>query len=80
MTQNIPLSPKSAGLAEAKDSRHVVLGIGAAIAGSAVFSLNDLCIKQLSGAYALHQVMLVRGLVGVAFILAFAALSGQRQV
>ena len=43
-------------------------GIGAAIAGSAVFSLNDLCIKQLSGTYALHQVILVRGLVGVAFI------------
>ena len=50
------------------------------MAGSAVFSLNDLCIKQLSGAYALHQVILVRGLVGVAFILTFAALSGQRQV
>ena len=67
-------------MAKAKQSRHVVLGIGAAMAGSAVFSLNDLCIKQLSGAYALHQVILVRGLVGVAFILAFAALSGQRQV
>ncbi len=80
MTQDIFLSPKGQRPAEGKPSRHVVLGIGAAMAGSAVFSLNDLCIKQLSGAYALHQVILVRGLVGLAFILAFAALSGQRQV
>ena len=50
------------------------------MAGASFFSLNDLCIKHLSGTYALHQVILVRGLVGVAFILAFAALSGQRQV
>ena len=80
MTQDPLLSAKGTEMAKAKQSRHVVLGIGAAMAGSAVFSLNDLCIKQLSGAYALHQVILVRGLVGVAFILAFAALSGQRQV
>ena len=48
--------------------------------GAAVLSLNDLCIKHLSGSYALHQVILVRGIVGVAFILAFATLSGQGQV
>ena len=53
-------------------ARPVLWGIACAMAGSATLSLNDLCIKQLSGAYALHQVILVRALVGVAFILAFA--------
>ncbi|MGV8986432.1 MAG: DMT family transporter [Cypionkella sp.] len=63
-----------------KPSRQVLIGILAAMAGSAVFSLNDLCIKQLSGAYALHQVILVRAFVGLAFILGFAAVSRQRRI
>lgn len=70
MTSDIPTRP----------SRHVLLGIAAAMSGSAVFSLNDLCIKHLSGAYALHQVILVRAFVGVAFILGFAAISGQKRI
>ena len=54
----------------------VLWGILCAMAGSATLSLNDLCIKQLSGAYALHQVILVRAFVGVAFILGFAKVTG----
>lgn len=80
MTQDASFSPAEADLADARRSPQVVLGIGAAMAGAAVLSLNDLCIKHLSGSYALHQVILVRGIVGVAFILAFATLSGQEQV
>ncbi len=84
MTQEVSLGPSGDGVAETpvvpKASRQVVLGIAAAMAGSAVFSLNDLCIKQLSGAYALHQVILVRAFVGLAFILGFAAVSGQRRI
>lgn len=84
MTQDVSLTPSGDGVAEtpvaARPSRHVLIGIMAAMGGSAVFSLNDLCIKQLSGAYALHQVILVRAFVGVSFILAFAALSGQRRI
>lgn len=84
MTRDISLTPSDDGVAETptvrRPSRHVLLGIAAAMCGSAVFSLNDLCIKQLSGAYALHQVILVRAFVGVSFILAFAAVSGQRRI
>ena len=84
MTQDVSLTPSGDGVAEtpavARPSRHVLLGIAAAMGGSAVFSLNDLCIKQLSGAYALHQVILVRAFVGISFILAFAVLSGQRRI
>ena len=61
-------------------ARPVLMGILCAIGGSAVFSLNDLCIKHLSSTYALHQVILVRAFVGLAFILAFAAASGQRRI
>lgn len=84
MTRDVSLTPSGDGVAETpkvgRASRHVLLGIAAAMGGSAVFSLNDLCIKQLSGEYALHQVILVRAFVGLTFILAFAALSGQRQI
>ncbi|MBI1171700.1 EamA family transporter [bacterium] len=83
MTREISLKPIGV-VAETpvveRTSRHVFLGIAAAMCGSAVFSLNDLCIKHLSGAYALHQVILVRAFVGVAFILGFAAVSGQRRI
>ncbi|MCW1919264.1 DMT family transporter [Rhodobacter sp. KR11] len=57
--------------------RRTVLGILCAIGGSATLSLNDLCIKALSGAYPLHEVILVRAFVGLAFILGFAWVTGQ---
>ena len=56
-------------------SRTVVIGISCAVGGSVMLSLNDLFIKQLSGGYALHQVILVRALVGVVFILGFMRIS-----
>ena len=56
-------------------NRHVLIGILCAIAGSATLSLNDLFIKSLSGGYALHQVILVRAFVGLAFILGFVWVS-----
>lgn len=78
MTRDVSLTPSGDGVAETpavtRASRHVLLGIAAAMGGSAVFSLNDLCIKQLSGEYALHQVILVRAFVGLTFILGLAAL------
>ena len=57
-------------------SRIVVVGISCAVGGAVALSLNDLCIKQLSTGYALHQVILVRGLVGIAFILGVIQVSG----
>lgn len=82
MTRDVSLTPSGDGVVEAprRPSRQVALGIAAAMCGASVFSLNDLCIKQLSGEYALHQVILVRAFVGLAFILGFAAVSGQRQI
>lgn len=44
-------------------------GIAFALLGSVVLSVNDLSIKALSGDYALHQVILIRALVGIAFLL-----------
>ncbi|MEO8242522.1 MAG: DMT family transporter [bacterium] len=57
-------------------SRVVVVGIACAIGGAVALSFNDLFIKQLSGAYALHQVILVRALVGIVFILGVIGVSG----
>jgi drug/metabolite transporter (DMT)-like permease len=45
-------------------------GILFAIGGTLIFSVNDVSIKFLSGAYALHQVILIRAVVAMAFILA----------
>jgi drug/metabolite transporter (DMT)-like permease len=45
-------------------------GILLALGGGVVLSLNDLAIKALSGAYALHQVILIRAIVGITLVLA----------
>jgi drug/metabolite transporter (DMT)-like permease len=45
-------------------------GILFAIGGTLIFSINDVSIKFLSGGYALHQVILIRAIVAMAFILA----------
>ena len=45
-------------------------GILALIAGIAIFSVQDLILKQLSGNYPLHQAMVMRSLVALPFHLA----------
>ncbi|MFN4157609.1 MAG: DMT family transporter [Gemmobacter sp.] len=52
-------------------SRQTRIGILCAIGASVAFSVNDTAIKFLSGDYALHQVVMIRSLVGMAFVLAF---------
>lgn len=46
------------------------LGSLAAIGAVFCFSVNDVAIKFLSGAYALHQVVLIRSTIGLLFLLA----------
>jgi drug/metabolite transporter (DMT)-like permease len=41
-----------------------------------VFSVNDMAIKWLSGDYALHQVILTRAIIGMAFLFALMAVLG----
>lgn len=53
-----------------------VTGILLALGGAAVLSVNDLAIKELSGAYALHQVILIRAFIGIAIVLAVIRMSG----
>jgi drug/metabolite transporter (DMT)-like permease len=50
--------------------RQTRVGMLCAVGASAAFSVNDTAIKFLSGDYALHQVVLIRSLVGIAFVLA----------
>ena len=51
-------------------------GILLALGGSVVLSINDVAIKFLSGAYPLHQVILTRAFIGLAFLYALIRLSG----
>lgn len=53
-----------------------LLGILLALGGSAVMSLNDLAVKALSGAYPLHEVILVRATVGLMVLGVLIALNG----
>ena len=57
-------------------------GILLALGGGVVLSLNDLAIKALSGTYALHQVILIRAIVGIALVLAvmWVSKAGLRQM
>ncbi len=58
---------------EAKSNR---TGILLAIGGAVVLSMNDLAIKALSGDYALHQVILLRAVIGMALVLGVSWYSG----
>ena len=51
-------------------------GIGFLIAGIAVFAVQDLILKLLSGTYPLHQAMVFRSLTAVPFLLILVKLSG----
>ncbi|WP_253944350.1 DMT family transporter [Pseudogemmobacter hezensis] len=51
-------------------------GILLAAGGTALYSVNDMAIKHLSGGYALHQIILFRAMVGMAILLVLIACSG----
>ena len=51
-------------------------GILLVVGGTVIFSINDMSIKFLSGDYALHQVILIRALVGMAFLMWLIAVTG----
>ena len=53
-------------------------GILLALGGAMVLSLNDLSIKALSSTYALHQVILLRAVIGMALVLAVIYLVNRR--
>ena len=53
-----------------------VVGILMAIGAAVVLSVNDLAIKALSGSYALHQVILIRAVIGMVLVLAVIRISG----
>ena len=50
-------------------------GILFATGGTAIFSVNDVAIKFLSAGYALHQIILIRAIVAMIFILIVIHLS-----
>ncbi len=52
------------------DRRVLLLGIASALGASCFFSINDSSIKFLSGGYALHQIVLIRSLIGMLVMLA----------
>jgi drug/metabolite transporter (DMT)-like permease len=53
----------------AHPSKPPIGGIFFALGGGITLSVNDLAIKALSGTYALHQVILLRALIGMAIVL-----------
>ena len=60
----------------APDVRIGMIGIACAVAGSASLSVNDVALKFLSGGYALHQIVLIRALIGICLLLAMMPLLG----
>ncbi|MBJ2151120.1 DMT family transporter [Paracoccus sp. IB05] len=55
----------------------VLTGILLAAGGTALYSVNDMAIKQLASGYALHQIILIRSLVGMTVLLFLIARSGR---
>jgi drug/metabolite transporter (DMT)-like permease len=64
------MTAASPNLAPTALRRQTLIGILCAVGASFAFSINDVAIKSLSGDYALHQVILFRSLIGMAFLLA----------
>ena len=56
-----------------RDSR---LGVACLVAGIAVFSVQDLILKLISGGYPLHQAMVLRSLTAIPFLLILVARDG----
>ena len=65
----------AAALSPAQSSRNTA-GILLLIAGIAVFGVQDLILKLLSGTYPLHQAMVLRSLTAVPFLLILVRLNG----
>jgi drug/metabolite transporter (DMT)-like permease len=51
------------------ERRVLLLGIASAMAASTAFSINDSAIKFLSDGYALHQIVLIRSLIGMVVVM-----------
>jgi len=54
-------------------ARTNLIGVSCAVAASLFFSVNDMLIKLLSDGYALHQIVLIRALVGMVILFVFIA-------
>jgi drug/metabolite transporter (DMT)-like permease len=51
-------------------------GIGCLAAGVSIFTLQDLIVKLISGAYPVHQILTIRSLVAMPILLALVAFAG----
>lgn len=51
--------------------RNNIVGVLSALGAAVCFSINDVSIKFLSGDYALHQVVLIRTIIGMTLLLVF---------
>jgi drug/metabolite transporter (DMT)-like permease len=57
-------------------AHQTTLGILFVMAGIAVFSVQDLILKLISGGYPLYEAMLIRGLVSLPILIVFAHFDG----
>ena len=60
-----PVAVRRAPVPVARKARRSGWQCRLALGGGITLSLNDLASKALSGAYALHQVILIRAFVGI---------------
>lgn len=67
---------RTGGAEAAQEMSQNIRGILFLLAGIAVFSLQDLILKLLSGAYPLHEAMVVRSIAAIPFLLLIAHRDG----
>jgi len=51
-------------------ARNNLIGISSAVGASVFFSINDMTVKLLSGDYALHEIILIRSMIGMMVLMA----------
>lgn len=61
---------------QAQAQNNPAAGIGFILGAMAAISINDMLVKQLSGGYPLHEIVLIRSAIGIMFSLIFVQLEG----
>jgi S-adenosylmethionine uptake transporter len=63
-----------------QSQNRAAVGIAFILAGMVSISVNDMLIKQLSGAYPLHQMVFIRSAIGIVFSLMLVQMEGGWQI
>jgi S-adenosylmethionine uptake transporter len=73
-------TPSRSAISPAAATNRPAVGIAFIIAAMVSISINDMLVKQLSGGYPLHEIVLIRSSIGLIFSLMLVQMEGGWQI